>query len=133
MTTLRAGSLVHVEFASDDPGRTRRFLADVFGWEFQETPVREYYVFATPTGPGGAVTKCSEERPTGLLDYILSTDIERDLRRVEQAGGKVRRGKTEVPNLGWWALIEEPTGTPIALFESSSADRGPIARYRYGP
>jgi uncharacterized protein len=130
MSRVKRGSFVHVEFASEDPGRTRRFLEQVFGWEFQTTPEPNYLAYATPSGPGGAVTKLSGERPPGILNYVLSDDIEGDLRRIEGAGGKVRLGKTEIPYIGWWALFEEPMGGVLALFQTLSSDRGPVARFR---
>ena len=130
MTVPKVGSLVHLEFASPDPERTRRFLGEVFGWQFRSTHEKDYFVFTCPTGPGGAVTKSTEDRPPGILNYVLTSDLEADLARVERAGGKVRRGKTEIPNVGWWALVEEPTGCALGVFETVSPDRGPVARYR---
>lgn len=130
MTGAKRGSFVHIEFASDDPGRTRRFLEGVFGWEFQAKQVPNYHVYTTPAGPGGAVMIPEGERPPGILNYVLSDGIEGNLREIESAGGKVRLGKTEIPNVGWWALFEEPMGGTLALFQTLSPDRGPVARFR---
>ena len=132
MAEPEPGSFVHIEFASTDPRRTRKFLEDVFGWEFQSMPGMEYHVYSTPRGPGGAVMGPAEERPTGVLNYLLSRDIEADVRRIERAGGRILVPKKEVPGVGWWALFEEPTGIALALFQSLSPDRGPEARYRRG-
>ena len=126
------GVFVHIEFASTDPRRTRKFLEDVFGWTFQSMPGMEYHVYATPLGPGGAVME-PEERPAGILNYVLSDDLDADLRKIEAAGGKILGPKREIPGVGWWALFEEPTGIALALFESLSPDRGPVARYRAAP
>lgn len=125
------GSFVHVEFASTDPRRTRKFLEDVFGWEFQSMPGMEYHVYATARGPGGAVMGTAE-RPAGVLNYLLSRDLETDVGRIERAGGRIRVPKTEIPGVGWWVVFEEPTGLVLALFQSLSPDRGPEARYRRG-
>ncbi len=133
MTGVRPGSLIHVEFASRDPENTRRFLEKLFGWRFQSMPGLEYDVFAAPTGPGGAVLRASPEQPEGVLDYFLSDNLEEDLAKVERAGGRVRRGKTAIPHVGWWALVEEPAGAVFALFQTQSPERGPVARYRAGP
>jgi len=121
---------VHVEIASADPERTKGFLREVFGWEFESVPGMPYFPFSAPNGPGGAVMPAGAERPPGVLNYILSDDIEADLRRIGAAGGKVLLPRTEVPNLGWWALFSEPAGTILALYQSSREDRGPTARFR---
>ncbi len=130
MTGPKAGGFVHIEFASSDPGRTRKFLEDVFGWEFQTIPGLDYHVYATPLGPGGAVMPPAAERPNGVLNYLLSGDLEADVQKIEAAGGKVRVAKHEIPNVGWWALFEDPTGISLALFQPRSSTSGPMARYR---
>lgn len=130
MTAVKPGSFVHIELASTNPSRTRRFFEDVFGWEFTSMPGMEYHVYATPLGPGGAVMGPTEERPGGVLNYLLSGDIDGDEVRIEEAGGKVLLRKKEIPGVGWWSLFEDPTGLVLALFQSRSPDRGPVARFR---
>jgi predicted enzyme related to lactoylglutathione lyase len=133
MTAPRPGSYVHIEFASTDPARTRKFLEDVFSWEFQSMPGMDYHVYATPFGPGGAVMPPASERPGGVLNYVLSEDLDRDVKKIEAAGGRVLQRRHEIPGVGWWALFEDPTGIPLALFESRSPERGPVARFRATP
>lgn len=133
MTGPTPGTFVHVEFASKDPARTRKFLGDVFGWEFQSMPGMDYHVYATPLGPGGAVMGLAEERPPGVLNYVLSSDLEAGVTKIVAAGGKILVAKKEIPGVGWWALFEDPTGIVLALFQSQSPERGPVARYRREP
>ncbi len=130
MAGPKPGGLVHVEFASTDPSRTRRFFEDVFGWSFESMPGLDYHVYATPFGPGGAVMPPATERPGGILNYLLSENLEADVRKIEAAGGKVLIAKHEIPNVGWWALFEDPTGIVLALFQARSPTSGPVARYR---
>ncbi len=130
MAGPKPGGFVHIEFASADPTRTKEFLQDVFGWEFQTVPGLDYHVYATPLGPGGAVMPPAAERPDGVLNYLLSEDLKADVQKIEAAGGKVRVAKHEIPNVGWWALFEDPTGIVLALFQPASRTSGPIARYR---
>lgn len=133
MASLKPGTYVHIEFASSDPSRTRKFLEDVFGWEFRSMPGMDYHVYATPLGPGGAVMPPAPERPGGVLNYVLSEDLDADLRKIEAAGGKILLGRKEIPDVGWWALFEDPTGIILALFQSLSPDRGPVARFKSSP
>ncbi len=130
MAGPKRGGFVHIEFASTDPTKTKQFLEAVFGWEFQTIPGLDYHVYATPLGPGGAVMPPAPERPNGVLDYLLSDDLDADVRKIEAAGGKVRVARHEIPGVGWWALFEDPTGIVLALFQARSATSGPVARYR---
>lgn len=130
MTGPKPGSLVHIELASTNPKATRTFLEEVFDWRFETIPGLEYYPFGMPTGPGGAVMPLSEERPKGVLNYLLSEDIDRDIGRVRAAGGHLLNPKSEIPGVGWWAMFEEPGGCVLALFQARTPDRGPVARYR---
>ena len=130
MASPKPGSLVHFELASDNPERTRKFLQDVFAWKFEAVPGLEYYPFSTPAGAGGAVLPASVQQPRGILDYLLSEDIDRDARKIEAAGGKLLGSKTEIPGVGWWLLFEEPGHCVLALFQSRTKDRGPVARFR---
>ncbi len=133
MARPKPGSFVHIEFASSDPGRTRKFLEDVFGWEFQSIPGMDYHVYTTPLGPGGAIMPPTPERPGGVLNYILSEDLDADVRKVADAGGTVLVRREEIPGVGWWALFEDPTGIVLALYQPRFAESGPVARFRSSP
>jgi len=113
----KPGSFVHIELASADPARTRRFFEDVFAWKFEELPEMNYMTFEPATAPGGGLMTPMEGQPPGVLNYLLSMDIDADLRRIEAAGGRTLRPKTEIPGVGWWALFQEPTGITLALFQ----------------
>ena len=50
----------------------------------------------------------------------MSHNIDADVKKIEQAGGKIIQPKMEIPGVGWWALFQEPTGIVLALFESKT-------------
>ncbi len=118
MADPKPGSFVHIELASTDPARTRKFFEDVFAWTFEDIPEMDYATFEAPSGPGGGLMAPMEGQPPGVLNYLLSSDVDADLRRIEGAGGRVLRPKTEIPGIGWWALFQEPTGIVLALFQA---------------
>lgn len=112
---------MHIEIASTDPTRTRKFLEEVFEWKFQDMPEMQYATYEPASGPGGGLMSPMENQPPGFLNYLMSSDIDRDLRKVETAGGQVLRPKSEIPNVGWWAMFQEPTGIVMALFQGLAA------------
>jgi uncharacterized protein len=123
MATPKPGSFVHIEIASADPHRTRKFLEDVFAWKFQDMPEMNYALYDAGSGPGGGIMSPMEGQGPGILNYIMSTDIDRDLAKIQSAGGTVFVPKMEIPNMGWWAGFREPTGLVLALYQSSQAPR----------
>ena len=130
MARSKAGSFVHIELASADPERTRKFFEDVFAWEFEFMPEMEYHTYVAPSGPGGGLMKPMESQPPGILNYLLSDDVDTDVKKIEGAGGHILEPKREIPGVGWWALFQEPTGITLALFQPKMAPRPARARAR---
>lgn len=123
MATPKPGSFVHIEIASADPHRTRKFLEEVFAWKFEDVPEMNYTLYDAGSGPGGGIMSPMEGQGPGILNYIMSTDIDRDLAKIQAAGGSVLIPKMEIPNMGWWAGFREPTGLTLALYETKQAPR----------
>ena len=129
----KPGSFVHIEIASENPSRTRKFLEDVFAWKFEDIPEMNYTTYDAGSGPGGGLMSPMQGQPPGILNYVLSNDIDRDIERIENAGGSIIVPKMEIPNMGWWAGFKEPTGLMLALYQAKSAPRTrarPAARSR---
>lgn len=116
-TNPKPGSVVHLEIRSTDPEKTKAFYNRVFGWKFQDIPEMNYTTWEAPSAPGGGLMK-PDNLPPGVLTYILSKDIENDLPKISAAGGNVLMPKTEIPQMGWFAIFTDPTGMVNALFES---------------
>ena len=52
----------------------------------------------------------------GTLVYFSSEDVNNELSRVEEAGGKILNSKTEIsPDIGYMALFIDTEGNRIAL------------------
>jgi len=56
--------------------------------------------------------------PAGILDYVLTEDIENTLRKITSSGGAVTMPKQEIPGMGWFAVFQDPTGITLALYEA---------------
>ncbi len=113
----KAGSIVHVELHSREPEKIRDFYAKVFGWKFTEIPAMNYTTFQAPSPPHGGLMLPPENMPSGVLNYILSNEIDVTSRRIEEAGGVILVPKSEIPETGWFAIFRDPEGTVQALFQ----------------
>ncbi len=125
----KPNSVVHVEFHSNAPEKTKAFLKDVFDWKFQDMPEMNYSMFEAPSAPGGGLQK-AENMPAGVLDYILAEDIDGTLKKIQSSGGAIVMPKAEIPGFGWFAVFQDPTGITLALYEATPRPRAARAQSR---
>ena len=124
----KPNSVVHVEIHSNAPEKTKAFLKDVFDWKFQDVPEMNYSMFEPPSAPGGGLQK-AENLPAGVLDYILSKDIDGTVKKIQSSGGSIVTPKMEIPGMGFFAVFQDPTGITLALYEPQAAPRqAPVSR-----
>ena len=58
--------------------------------------------------------------PALWLAYVEVDDIDASTAKVKALGGTVMRDKTEVPGMGWLAIIVDPTGAHLGLWKAMS-------------
>lgn len=116
-------NVVHVEIPSVDVEAAGRFYQELFGWKLQHVPEMNYTMWEDGSGSGGGFPQVSDDTPAGrVLVYIDSDDIETDLKKVDQLGGRVLQPKMEIPQTGWFGIFQDPTGNVLALYTSMNAD-----------
>ncbi|MGI8589076.1 MAG: VOC family protein [Chloroflexia bacterium] len=123
---MAAQPIVHVEIPAKDTAATAKFYADAFGWELEHAPNFDYWMFRPASGgPGGGFvsTDPSTEnpyppKPSEVLIYINSDDIDADLAKIESLGGKSLGPKMEIPQTGWFAVFTDPAGNKVALYKA---------------
>ena len=113
-------NIVHVEIPAMNVPAAGKFYQDLFGWKLMPMPEMNYTMWEAGDGDEyGGFPQVSDENPAGqVLVYIASDDIEADLKKVEKLGGKVLHSKTEIPQMGWYAVFQDPTGNVLALYTS---------------
>ncbi len=116
-------NIVHVEIPAVNTEFAGKFYADLFGWKIQPMPEMNYVMWEAGDGDEyGGFPQVSEENPAGqVLVYIASDDIDADLKKVVELGGRVLRQKTEIPGMGWYGVFQDPTGNVLALYTGAVA------------
>ncbi len=109
-------NIVHVEIPAIDRKAPAKFYADLFGWEAQHVDEMKYSMFEAGNAGGGYPEIDANTKAGDVGVYIESEDIDADLRRIEQAGGKTVLPKTEVPGFGWFSMFNDPAGNTLALW-----------------
>ena len=54
---------------------------------------------------------------TSLRHYIEVDSIDAAIAASDGTGGTTREPKTPIPGMGWYAVLVDPEGTEIGLFE----------------
>ncbi len=112
-------NVVHVELPAANVEAAAKFYANLFGWKIESVPEMNYTMWEDGSGFGGGFNEVSAENPAGkVLVYIDSDDIDADLKKVVQLGGKVLHEKMEIPQTGWFGIFQDPTGNVLALYTS---------------
>jgi uncharacterized protein len=112
-------NVVHVEIPAANVEAAGKFYKELLGWKITHDDTLNYSMWEAGDGSAGGFPAVSDEAPAGrVLVYIDSDDIEADLKKVEELGGKVIHPKTEIPQMGWYAFFQDPTGNVLGLYTS---------------
>ena len=112
--------VVHFEFWSPNPQRVADFYGTAFGWQVKHLPEMNYWL--TNSGSkaginGGIMQPQPGPWPGNVCLYISVPRLEDALAQVRAAGGKIVVERMEVPNMGAFALFEDPDGRVNGVWE----------------
>jgi predicted enzyme related to lactoylglutathione lyase len=96
------------------------FYGKLFDWTLEDTPMAHdtYTVIKVGEGTGGGMMKHPMPgAPSMWLPYVAVDDIHASTGKVKELGGKVLLEVQEIPNVGWFSVIMDPTGAALALFK----------------
>lgn len=112
--------IVHFEIPVDDVERAGRFYRDVLGWEISGYGDYPYWLVRggpdDEPGANGALTARDELHRTPVVIAGVA-DIDKTLKLVEAAGGRLAQEKLPVQGMGWAAYVVDPEGNTIGLFQ----------------
>ena len=107
--------LCYFDILTSNLEKSKSFYNQLFNWETKPWGTQENYEsIKTPQDPQGGIMQSEDEK--GILIYIKVDDIEKTLEKTKQLGGNVILGKTQIPNVGWYALIADPDGNKFGIF-----------------
>ena len=119
-----ANPFVHVELSSPDPEKAKAFYRSLFQWQLEDmqtpaTPDHAYTVIKVGDGTGGGIMKQPPGGPAGWIPYVLVEDLRAATDKAKTLGGKVMKDITEVPQMGWFSIIQDPTGAMVGLWKTN--------------
>ena len=119
------GAISWNELASPDPQASAAFYGGLFGW--QTTAMEEmdfpYLVIQNADGHsnGGIAPVMPPGTPPYWLVYFGSDDVDADLAKISELGGKALVGPMDI-GMGKIAVAQDPQGAVFALFSGDFDD-----------
>jgi hypothetical protein len=120
-----ANNFVHIELNTTDPEKAKHFYGGLFpGWKLEDMPMPEgtYTMVRIENGIGGGMMKHPMPgQPSIWIPYIQVEDLAADTAKAASLGGTVIKGVTEIPGMGSFSIILDPTGAAIGLWKTKAA------------
>ncbi len=119
-------SFCHVELTTDNPAQAKEFYAKLFAWKIEDSPgPGTPYTFIKPgDGPnGGIMKKPNPHAPTAWLPYVLVASVDETVGKAMKLGGKILMEKTPIPDMGAFAVLANPTGGVLGVWEASAKSK----------
>lgn len=113
-------AVVHFEIGAQDAAKIRRFYAELFGWRFDTTDPSYGVVEDTDGGIGGGIMQISEKIPRYVTFYVATDDLSATLTHAEELGGARVLDPQPIPNVGEFAMFEDPEGHLIGLIKAET-------------
>lgn len=120
-----SGEICWMELMVDDPKPLFPFYGELFGWKVGEPMAingGEYYSIEICGEMVGGFMKrppSIPKAPPVWMPYVAVTSVDDFSAKATNLGAKLIMEKTEIPETGYFSLIEDPTGAYTYLFEWS--------------
>jgi predicted enzyme related to lactoylglutathione lyase len=124
--TTGPGAWVWAELWTDDIEKAATFYANVvgFGHDTTDRGGEDYHFFTSQGRPRAGIIKIPAELENvdpGWAPYVGVKDITVTLAKVKELGGRVIFGEIEHPAAASVALIMDPTGAALFVYQLGSA------------
>ncbi len=124
------GMFVWRELMTDDVDRARRFYGELFAWTWKAEPMGGGHVYwmasAGDRQVGGMMAKPpGPPMPSAWSSYVLVHDVDAAARRCAEAGGRVLKEPTDIPEVGRFAVLADPWGAVLFPYRPTSDESTP--------
>jgi uncharacterized protein len=114
----------HLELDTTDPTKAKAFYSALFDWKLTDNDMGGGMVYTTfkPSNdsPGGGMMKHPVPgAPSSWLAYVLVDDVNAANKKAVGLGAKLVVDTQEVPNMGWFSVIVDPTGAHLGLWQNN--------------
>ena len=109
--------IAHVEIPSSNLDQTKEFFSKVFGWEFKPFG-KGYMLFNNHKGIMVGIRQVEKVNSGDTTVFHVNVaNIEEAVTAAKANGGSIFKEKSVIPAMGWYALIKDPQGNIIGLYQ----------------
>lgn len=117
-----AGSFCWNELATSDSEACRKFYTELLGWTPHAMDVGgvNYTVFKSGDKQIGGMMQMDAAwgaMPSHWMSYISVDDVDGLVARVESLGGKTCVPPSDIPTVGRFAVINDPSGATFSILK----------------
>ena len=123
------GAFSWCELLTDDVDNAKQFYSEVFDWELEDMdmPTGKYTVIKVNEKPIGGLMKKPDEAaaigtPNFWGSYVTVDDVDARVEKARSRGAEVLVPPTDVPTVGRFSTIKDPSGAVLSLITSSQED-----------
>ena len=123
--------VVHFEIPADDPKRAQKFYQKVFDWRISPAPDdMPYWMISTvetdqktmmpkeACAINGGIYKRDRQSARSPVVVVNVSSVDKYVKRIKDAGGKVTREKIQVGDMGYYAQVQDTEGNIIGIWET---------------
>jgi predicted enzyme related to lactoylglutathione lyase len=117
----RPGTFCWDELHTRDTAGAKKFYSTVFGWTGFAGEHDEYWHWKNADKDIGGMTThmAGPNVPPHWLAYVAVSDVDGVTKKVETLGGRVMVPAMEIPNVGRFSVVQDPTGAVFSPFRSA--------------
>lgn len=123
MNQPKLGEFCWTELATSNVQAAKDFYGKVFGWQFVDQSMGDttYTMIKLNDQSFGGIWAIPKDKegqiPSHWMSYILVEDVEKSLEKALKNGAAVMKPVTRAGDMGLFAIITDPTGASIALWQ----------------
>lgn len=129
------GTICWSELASKDLAAASKFYKELFGWTIKggnvtnadsdaaEMNYSEVVIGGKPVGGMYQITGRMGGMPSNWSTYVSVDDVDASAKRVEELGGSVVMPPMDIPQVGRFCIIKDPSGATIQMITLSDTQR----------
>ena len=118
------GTFCWNELGTTDLEAAKKFYTELLGWKLRDSNAAGMVyneIVVNGREMGGMFQMGAEfgNIPSHWMAYVAVDDVDAKAKQAEELGGKLRVPPKDIPNVGRFCIITDPTGATIALIRLS--------------
>jgi predicted enzyme related to lactoylglutathione lyase len=119
------GTFCWNELMTRDTAAAGKFYSELVGWKPVDAgmPGTPYTLFKAGDKDAGGMMAMPAEIPAQVpahwMAYVAVDDVDAVAKRVGELGGQILHGPQDIPNVGRFCVVQDPTGAAVSFIKLS--------------